>query len=114
MSCIPFGGWKIVPNYELALKHHDYYWGMGLTAEAVATEYSISREDQDELAYRSHQRKLSAIDRGCFRDEIVPVNGHEAYVDEKMRQKSREFVADPEEVAHRDTTQETIDKMKHV
>src|SRR3546814_8510560 len=83
MSCIPFGGWKIVPNYELALKHPDYYWGMGLTAEAVATEYSISREDQDEFAYRSHQRTISAIDRGCFRDEIVPVNRHEAYVDEQ-------------------------------
>ncbi|HEY9561253.1 MAG TPA: acetyl-CoA C-acyltransferase [Anseongella sp.] len=114
MSCIPFGGWKIVPNYELALKHPDYYWGMGLTAEAVATEYSISREDQDEFAYRSHQRTISAIDRGCFRDEIVPVNGHEAYVDEQMRQKSREFVADTDEGARRDTSLEKLAKLKPV
>src|SRR3546814_12669647 len=85
---------------------------MGLTAEAVATEYSISREDQDEFAYRSHQRTISAIDRGCLRDEIVPVNGHEAYVDEQMRQKSREFVADTDEGARRDTSLEKIAKLK--
>src|SRR3546814_18100450 len=87
---------------------------MGLTAEAVATEYSISREAQDEFAYRSHQRTISAIDRGCFRDEIVPVNGHEAYVDEQMRQKSREFVADTDEGARRDTSVENIAKLQPV
>src|SRR5688572_2945787 len=74
MSPIPFGGWKIIPNYELVKKNPDYYWGMGLTAEAVAKEFNVSREDQDEFSLRSHQRAINAIQQNKFKDQIVPVN----------------------------------------
>jgi acetyl-CoA acyltransferase len=69
MSLIPMGGWRIVPNADVALAHPDYYWGMGLTAEAVAKEYNISREEQDQFAYNSHQKAISAIKEGKFKDE---------------------------------------------
>lgn len=114
MSCIPFGGWRIVPNYELARAHPDYYWGMGLTAEAVAHEYGISREDQDAFAYRSHQRTIAAIDRGAFRDEIVPVRVRETYVDQQPARKTREQVVDTDEGARRDTSPEKLAMLKPV
>src|SRR5436190_1844545 len=66
MSPIPFGGWKIVPNYKLVQSHGDYYWGMGLTAEAVARDYSISREDQDKFGYESNRKASLAIAEGKF------------------------------------------------
>lgn len=114
MSPIPFGGWRIVPNYELAKEHPDYYWGMGLTAEAVAKEYGVSREDQDAFAYRSHQRTLNAIDKGAFKDEIVPVRIRESYMDENMQRKTREYTADTDEGARRDTSPEKLAKLKPV
>ena len=61
MSLVPMGGWKIIPNTDVALAHPDYYWGMGLTAEAVAKEFKVSREEQDEFAYNSHQKAMAAI-----------------------------------------------------
>ena len=114
MSCIPFGGWRIVPNYELAKAHPDYYWGMGLTAEAVAREYKISREDQDEFAFRSHQRTVRAIDAGFFREEIVPVHFTESYIDEKKQRKTREHTYDTDEGARRDTSPEKLATLKPV
>lgn len=114
MSCIPFGGWRIVPNYELARQHPEYYWGMGLTAEAVAREYNVSRDDQDEFAYRSHQRTVSAIDRGCFRDEIVPVMVRDIYINDDIRRDTREYVVDTDEGARRDTSPEKLAKLRPV
>jgi acetyl-CoA acyltransferase len=73
MSPIPFGGWRIVPNARIAKSNPDWYWGMGLTAEAVAREYNISRADQDAFALQSHQRAHAAIQAGKFDSEIVPV-----------------------------------------
>jgi len=73
MSSIPFGGWKIVPNVIVAQKNPDWYWGMGLTAEAVANDYQISREDQDEFSFQSHQKALKANADGLFKEGIVPV-----------------------------------------
>ncbi|HKL39170.1 MAG TPA: beta-ketoacyl synthase N-terminal-like domain-containing protein, partial [Cryomorphaceae bacterium] len=73
MSPIPFGGWRIVPNAEVAKKNPDWYWGMGLTAEAVARDYNISREDQDQFAMQSNHRAVAAIDAGKFKDDIVPI-----------------------------------------
>src|SRR6201996_3472967 len=64
MSMIPMGGWKIVPNPDVAVTHPDWYWNMGLTAEAVAKEYKVSREDQDEFSYQSHQKAIKAIADG--------------------------------------------------
>src|SRR5256714_8808734 len=73
MSPIPFGGWKIVPNYKLVQSHPDYYWNMGLTAEAVAKDYKVSREDQDLFGYQSNMKASKAIAEGKFKDEIVPI-----------------------------------------
>src|SRR5260221_778450 len=73
MSPIPFGGWKIVPNYQLVQTHPDYYWGMGLTAEAVAREYKVTREDQDQFGYQSNMKAAKAIKDGKFKEQIVPV-----------------------------------------
>ena len=91
MSLLPMGGWRIVPNADVALAHPDYYWGMGLTAEAVAKEYNISRDEQDEFAYNSHQKAINAIKEGKFKEEIVPVNITEVYVDESGKKKETGF-----------------------
>src|SRR5690606_19109066 len=73
MSPIPFGGWRIVPNPNVAKTDPDWYWGMGLTAEAVAKEFNVTREDQDVFALESQNRALNAIQEGRFKDDIVPI-----------------------------------------
>ncbi|HLP13882.1 MAG TPA: acetyl-CoA C-acyltransferase [Flavobacteriales bacterium] len=114
MSLIPMGGWRIVPNYEVAKTNPDYYWGMGLTAEAVAQEYKISRERQDEFALQSHLKATKAIQSGKFKDEIVPVTVKETYLDENEKKKTREFVVDTDEGARADTNLEALAKLKPV
>jgi len=114
MSLLPMGGWRIVPNAEVALAHPDYYWGMGLTAEAVAKEYHISRDEQDQFAYQSHQKAVSAIKEGRFKDQIVPVNVMETYVDEDGRKKTREFLIDTDEGPREDTSIDALAKLKPV
>jgi acetyl-CoA acyltransferase len=94
MSPIPFGGWRIVPNYEIAKSNADYYWGMGLTAEAVAKEYNISREDQDVFSYHSHQKAIAAIQDGKFKDGIVPIEIEEIFLDEIEKRKTRKYIVD--------------------
>ncbi|WP_121811058.1 acetyl-CoA C-acyltransferase [Mucilaginibacter kameinonensis] len=114
MSLIPMGGWRIVPNADIALAHPDYYWGMGLTAEAVAREYHISREEQDQFAYNSHQKAIIAIKEGKFKDEIAPVNIVETYVDESGKKKKREFKVDTDEGPRSDTSIDALAKLKPV
>jgi acetyl-CoA acyltransferase len=114
MSPIPFGGWKIVPNYELAKSNPDYYWGMGLTAEAVANEYKVSREDQDAFAYNSHIKALRAIKEGFFKDDIVPFTVKETYLDENEKKRTREYIVDADEGPRADTTLEGLAKLKPV
>jgi acetyl-CoA acyltransferase len=114
MSLVPMGGWRIVPNYEVAKLHPDYYWNMGLTAEAVAKEYKISREAQDEFSLRSHQKAIAAIQSGKFKDEIVPVKISETYLDENEKKKTREFVIDTDEGPRADTSMEALAKLKPV
>ncbi|HEY8784463.1 MAG TPA: acetyl-CoA C-acyltransferase [Mucilaginibacter sp.] len=114
MSLIPMGGWRIVPNADVALAHPDYYWGMGLTAEAVAKEYKISREEQDQFSYNSHQKAVNAIKEGKFKDEIVPVNVAETYVDESGKKKKREFKVDTDEGPRSDTSLDALAKLKPV
>ncbi|MBE7178284.1 MAG: acetyl-CoA C-acyltransferase [Mucilaginibacter polytrichastri] len=113
MSPIPMGGWKIVPNPEVAQNHPDWYWNMGLTAEAVAKEYKVSREDQDEFAYNSHQKAISAIKNGQFKSEIVPVTIRENYIENDKR-KTREYVVDTDEGPRADTSLEKLAKLKPV
>ena len=81
MSLIPMGGWRVVPNPKVAKEHADWYWGMGLTAEAVAKEFNVSRKDQDEFSYHSHQKAIAAIESGKFANEIVPITVSETSVD---------------------------------
>jgi acetyl-CoA acyltransferase len=114
MSPIPFGGWRIVPNYEVAKDHPDYYWGMGLTAEAVARDFKVSREDQDAFSLRSHQKAVAAIQSGKFKDQIVPFNVRETYLDENEKKRTRETIADTDEGARADTTLERLLQLKPV
>lgn len=114
MSPIPFGGWKIVPNYELAKSHPEYYWGMGLTAEAVAKEYKVSRDQQDEFAYHSHMKALDAIKEGRFKDQIVPVTVKEIFVDGNGKKKTKEYVVDTDEGPRADTSIEALAKLRPV
>jgi len=114
MSPIPFGGWKIVPNYEVTKANPDYYWGMGLTAEAVANEYHISREDQDLFSFNSHQKAVNAIKSGAFKDDIVPILVKETYLDDKEKKKYREYTVDTDEGPRAETTLEALAKLKPV
>jgi acetyl-CoA acyltransferase len=114
MSLIPMGGWRIVPHPGIALSHPDHYWGMGLTAEAVAKEYNVSREDQDQFAFNSHQKALNAIKEGKFKEEIVPIKVKETYVDEKDKKKTRDFIVDMDEGPRADTTLDALKKLKPV
>lgn len=114
MSPIPFGGWRIVPNYEVAKKNPDYYWGMGLTAEAVAKEYNVGREDQDAFALGSHQKALKAIQEGRFKDDIVPIKVEEIYLDENDKKKTRKFVVDTDEGPRADTAADKLARLKPV
>ena len=114
MSLIPMGGWRIVPSADVTLAHPDYYWGMGLTAEAVANEYKVSREDQDLFAYNSHQKAVKAIQTGKFKNEIVPITVHENYLDENEKKKTRSFIVDTDEGPRADTSIEALSKLKPV
>lgn len=114
MSTIPFGGWKIVPNYEVAKNNPDYYWGMGLTAEAVAKEFNVSREDQDAFAFASHQKAVSAINEGRFKSGIVPINIEEVYLDANGKKKTRTTVFDTDEGPRADTDLQKLAKLKPV
>lgn len=114
MSPIPFGGWRIVPNYEVAKSHPDWYWGMGLTAEAVAREYKVSREDQDLFSFHSHQKAIAAIQNGLFKQDIVPVSVEESYLDEKEKKKSRTLIVDTDEGPRADTSLEKLAQLKPV
>jgi len=114
MSLLPMGGWRIVPNTDIALSNPDYYWGMGLTAEAVAREYNVGREEQDLFAFNSHQKAIKAIAEGKFKDEIVPMNITEAYVDEAGKKKKRDFTIDTDEGPRADTSLDALAKLKPV
>ncbi len=114
MSLLPMGGWRIAPNADTALTNPDYYWGMGLTAEAVANEYKVSREDQDQFSFNSHQKAIAAIKAGKFKDEIVPVAVTETYIDESGKRKKRNFTVDTDEGPRADTSIEALAKLRPV
>jgi acetyl-CoA acyltransferase len=114
MSYIPFGGYKPVPDYELVKNgKEDYYWGMGLTAEAVAKEYNISREDQDAFSYGSHQKALAALKSGTFKEQIVPINIEETYLEGNTK-KTRSYVVDTDEGPRADTAIDKLAKLRPV
>ena len=114
MSGMPFGGWKLVPNPDVAKQHPDWYWGMGLTAEAVANEYRVSREDQDAFALKSHQKAVAAIANGHLQDGVVPITVKESYLENGKKIKTREYVVDTDEGPRPDTSMEALAKLKPV
>ena len=114
MSPIPFGGWRIVPNARVAKANPDWYWGMGLTAEAVAKDFNVSREDQDAFALESHQRAAAAIDAGRFAPGIAPITVNEVYLDENEKRQERTHFVDTDEGVRRDSTLEGLARLKPV
>lgn len=113
MSGMPFGGWKIVPNPVVAKENPDWYWGMGLTAEAVAKEYNVSRADQDAFALRSHQKAIEAQKNGYLNAGIVPITVTENYVkDGKIAQRT--YTVDRDEGPRADTTTDALAKLRPV
>ena len=114
MSPIPFGGWRIVPNPEVAKHHPDWYWGMGLTAEAVAREFNVSREDQDAFGLHSNEKAVKAIAEGKFKDEIVPIKVKQTYLDENEKQQTREYTVDTDEGPRAGSSLEKMAKLRPV
>jgi acetyl-CoA acetyltransferase family protein len=115
MSMVPTVGWKTAPNYKLATQHPDYYIGMGLTAEAVANDYKISRQDQDEFSYNSHQKAIKAIAAGKFKQSIVPITVEETYLDQATgKKKNRSYVVDTDEGPRADTSLEALARLRPV
>lgn len=112
MSLVPTAGWKTVPAYSIAKDEPDYYLSMGLTAEAVAKEYSVSREAQDEFSYHSHQKAINAIKNGFFKTGILPINIEETYLDEKGKKQKRNYTVDTDEGPRGDTSIEALAKLK--
>jgi acetyl-CoA acyltransferase len=113
MSLVPTTGWKLAPNYKFATQHPEYYLAMGLTAEEVARDYKIAREDQDKFAYGSHMKAINAINKGFFKDEIAPIEIEEIVL-ENGKKKVKKYIVDTDEGARADTTLEALSKLKPV
>ena len=114
MSLVPTAGWKTVPAYSIAKDEPDYYLSMGLTAEAVAKEYNVSRDDQDEFSYNSHQKALNAIEKGYFKEGILPIEVEQVYLDEKGKKAVKKYTVDTDEGPRGDTSKEALAKLKPV
>lgn len=112
MSMVPTAGWKTVPAFSIASDEPDYYLSMGLTAEAVAKEYGISRQDQDAFSLSSHQKAISAIQNGYFKKGILPINVEQVFIDEKGKKQKKNYVVDTDEGPRADTTIEALAKLK--
>lgn len=115
MSFIPMGGYKPTPDYEVAKQgNEDYYWGMGLTAEAVAEKYNVSREDQDEFAFNSHQKALKAQAEGKFDKQIVPITVEQTFINENGKKETKSYTVTKDEGPRADTNKEALGKLKPV
>ena len=112
MSMVPTAGWKTAPAYSISSDQPDYYLNMGLTAEAVAKEYGVAREEQDEFSLQSHQKAIAAIEKGHFKSGILPITVEEIYLDQKQKRQKRSFVVDTDEGPRADTSLEALSKLK--
>ncbi len=112
MTMVPTSGWKTVPAYSVTSETPDYYLGMGVTAEAVAKEYNVSREQQDEFSFHSHQKALNAIKNGYFKSGILPMQVEEIYLDKNLKKQKKTFVVDTDEGVRADTSMEALSKLK--
>src|SRR4029078_5236693 len=108
MSLVPTAGWKTVPAYSIAKDEPDYYLSMGLTAEAVAKEFNVSREAQDEFSFHSHQKAINALKNGYFKSGILPISVEEVYLDEKGKKQKKSFIVDTDEGPRQDTNLEAL------
>lgn len=114
MSPIPFGGWRVVPNADVSAKNPSWYWGMGNTAEEVARRYKVTREEQDEFAFNSHNKALHAIDTGLFKEDIVPIEVEEIFLDQDEKRQVRKFTVDTDEGPRRGTNISALARLRPV
>ena len=114
MTMVPTSGWKVVPAFSIASEDPDYYLNMGLTAEAVAKEYQVSREDQDQFSYQSHLKAINAIEKGYFKPGILAVKVEEIFLDKNGKKQQRDYIVDTDEGPRRDTSLEALAKLKAV
>ena len=115
MTSVPMTGFKPELNYDIVSSgNEDYYWGMGNTAEAVAQEYKVSREDQDEFAFNSHIKALKALDENRFQDQIVPIEVEETFIDGNGKKAQRTFTVNKDEGPRRGTSVEALAKLRPV
>jgi acetyl-CoA acyltransferase len=115
MSFIPMGGYKPTPDYAVAKEgNEDYYWGMGLTAEAVAKQFNVSREDQDEFAFHSHQKALKAQAEGKFDKQIVPITVEQTFINENGKKETKSYVVNKDEGPRADTNVAALNKLRPV
>ena len=115
MSYIPMGGYKPTPDYKMVNEgNEDYYWGMGLTAEAVAKQFNVNREDQDLFAFNSHQKALQAQAEGKFEGEIVPITVEHTFINEKGKKETSNYTVSKDEGPRKETSIEALSKLKPV
>jgi acetyl-CoA acyltransferase len=114
MSPIPFGGWRIVPHPKASKENPEWYWGMGLTAEAVAEKYKVSRSAQDEFALNSHIKAISAIEKGKFKDEIAPIKVHHIFLDDNEKRKEQKYSVNIDEGPRKNSNIEALSKLRPV
>jgi acetyl-CoA acyltransferase len=114
MTMVPTAGWKVAPAYSIATDDPDYYLNMGLTAEAVAKEYEVSRGDQDQFSYQSHVKALNAIEKGYFKPGIMPIKVEEISLDKNGKKQQRDYMVDTDEGPRKDTSLDALAKLKPV
>ena len=115
MSYIPMGGYRPVPNYKSAKEgHEDYYWGMGLTAEAVAQQFKVSREDQDEFSFKSHMKALEAQAQNKFDDDIVPITVENIFLDQNGKKQTKNYTVSADEGPRKGTSIAALSKLRPV
>ena len=113
MSLVPTIGWKFAANYDIATQHPEFYLAMGLTAEEIVNDYGVSRQDQDEFSYQSHMKAINAVEQGYFKDEIVPIEVEDIYV-EGDKKKTKTTVVKVDEGPRKSTTLEALAKLRPV
>lgn len=114
MSYIPMGGYKPVPETEIAKTNPDYYWGMGYTAEEVAKQYNITREEQDQFAFESHMKALKANAEGKFANQIVSIPVEYNFLDENQKMQTKKFDFSVDEGPRADTSLAGLSKLRPV
>jgi acetyl-CoA acyltransferase len=114
MSVMAMGGWRIVPNPKVGKENPTWYWGMGLTAEAVAKQFKVSREEQDEFAFHSHQKALKAIESGRFKDDIVPIDVEHIFLDKNEKRQINNYTVDTDEGPRKGTSTEALSRLRPV